>query len=152
MRRPSMVPMYTLSPRMARPRVDASAAGTGGGGDDGGVGPEDASGSGIDGDDIAGRLGGIHYAVDDERGGFKFLQRALLEDPLEFEVFHVGRSYLFERGVALALVAAGVGEPVLRRILRVEELIGCDLRGECGGDRKENREKGFHGLSADLFL
>ena len=53
-------------------------------------------------------------AVDDERRGLPVARDRRLIDPLQLQILDVGRRDLVEQAVAVALVAAGVRQPVLR--------------------------------------
>ena len=95
------------------------------------VAPVGPSGCRVDRDDSTGRFGDVHHAVDDERRCLGPVERPELVDPLNLEVGGVPTVNLVEAAVALALVVAGIHEPVLRFRLGVEQAFRC-YRGERG--------------------
>ena len=95
--------------------------------------PVDSTGGCIQRDHLIGgdrRLHRIHHAVNDERRCFEFrraVHGADLQDPLQFEVLHVVRSYLIQKAVPLIEKSAAIGEPVLRLFVRVQNSLEWDL-------------------------
>ena len=92
------------------------------------VDPKHAAGPGVQSEDVVGRLGDVHHAVDDQRGGFELFKRAGLEDPVHLELLDILRRDAVERTVVDAVVAAVVGQPVLGLFGGVEEAFVGDLR------------------------
>ena len=107
--------------------VNAPAADAGFGRGNVGPGPEHAAGGGVERDDVIRCLDGIHDAVDNQRRGFELLERACLEDPLQFQIRDVGGRDLIQLGVAIAGHGAGVCQPVLRLFGGVKEPVEGDL-------------------------
>jgi hypothetical protein len=61
-----------------------------------------------------------------------------LKDPFEFEVADIPGLNLAKQTVALARVAPGVGQPILRFVRGIEEALGCNL--SMRSDRNENEQ------------
>ena len=103
------------------------------------VDPEGAARLGVERHDVVGRLREVHNAVDDQRRRLEFLQRLGLEDPLQLKILDVCGVDLFEGAVALAGVAAGVGQPVLWLVGGMEQALGRDLRAERVGNQRNQK-------------
>ncbi len=97
--------------------------------------PKGAARLGIERHNVVGRLREVHDAVDDQRGGFKFLQRLRLEDPFQLKILHVCAVDLFEGAVPLASIAARIGQPVLWLVASVQQ----SLRGDLGAEGTWNQ-------------
>ena len=94
------------------------------------VAPEDAAELRVEGQHGVGRLGDVHDAVHHERRRLEDLQRLRLEDPLQLEAVDVVDGNLVEGRVAVAVVVARVGEPVVRLVGGVEQPLEGHLRGQ----------------------
>ena len=110
----SSVPMNSVSPRIASPRLLAPQQTMRSCGRGVAIGPERTAGRRVERDDVVQALGDVHDAVDDQRRGLPVAGDRRLVDPLELQVLDVGRRDLSQRAVARAGVVAGVGQPVLR--------------------------------------
>ena len=86
--------------------------------------PEHATGLRIERDDVVGPLREVHDPVNDQRRRLPWTEHLVLHHPFQLEVLRVRRIDLPEQAVALARVAARVGQPVLRLIGRAQEAIG----------------------------
>ena len=115
--------------------------------------PQDVAGPRVEGPDPAVPARDVHDAVDDERGGLERVRRlarvqahrAALEDPLGRELADVLLGDLVERAVALPVVGAVVGEPVLRLRAGVEDA----LVGDPVGHRRRAADDLAEGRVAD---
>ena len=114
--------MYSVSPRIARPRLtrpqQARASATART-----EGPEDPAGHGIERHHIVGRLDGVENAVDHQRRRLELLERPRLPHPLQLEILDVGRSDLRERAIALAADGSGIGEPILGFLVGMQDAV-----------------------------
>ena len=97
------------------------------------INPKHAAALGVNRDHIVGRLREVHDPIDNQRSGLEFLQRLRLKHPLQLEILDVCGVDLLERAIALAHVAAGVGQPVLRFAGRAQQAVGSDLSQEGAG-------------------
>src|SRR5208337_236719 len=92
--------------------VDVSAAGANFFGKGASVRPEAAAGASVESEGGVFLRGDVHDAVDDEGSVFKVAGDRSLEDPLSGEVGDVFAIELGERAEAVAIVGAGVLQPV----------------------------------------
>ncbi len=90
--------------------------------------PEQPAGLGIDRHHVVGPLGDIHDAIDDQRVGFPGAEHLVLHHPFLFEISDIRGRDLIQRAEALAVIAAVVGEPVLRLGGGAQDAIRGDLR------------------------
>ena len=95
------------------------------------VSPVRPAGLGVEGDDVARRLGHVHHAVHDQRRRFGAVERPELIGPLQLESRRAIPVNLVEPAVALAVVVARVHQPVLRFFRRAQQTLGGD-RAERG--------------------
>ncbi len=123
----STVARKSVSPRIARPRVMRPQQNLASDGRRVRIDPEDLSGRRIERDDVV-ALRRVHDSVDDQRRRLVVVEPSSLEHPLQLEILDVCRRDLRELAVALAHVAAGIRQPVLRFLLRVQE----PIRGHLG--------------------
>ena len=92
------------------------------------VDPEHASGPGVEGDDVVGPLRQVHHAVDHDGRRLPRPCHGGLVHPLQAEAADVVGGDLVELAVALAEVAARVGQPVLRLVGRSAQPVEGHLR------------------------
>ena len=103
-----------------------------------GIRPEDASGGGVQSDDVIRRLHGVHDSVYNQRRSFELFKRSSLKDPLQLEVFHILRSDLAKRAIPLPVVVSGVREPVVRLLIGAQDALKGNLRLQrTGGNDNE---------------
>ncbi len=70
------------------------------------VAPERTSSLGVESNDVVGRDGQVHDAIDDQRRRLELLQRIRLKDPAQPKIAGVRAVDLVERAVALAEVGS----------------------------------------------
>ena len=104
------------------------------------VAPELLTGHGVDGPELAVRAGDVHDAFHDQRGGLERVgrragrqaDRAGLEHPRGDQLLDGLLVDLVERRVALSVVGAVVGEPVLRLRPGILDALEVDVAGGRG--------------------
>ena len=128
----SMVPMKSVSPRMANPRLTRPQHGPASGRGLVLERPERPAGDGVERDDLIGALHRralqrVEHAVHRQRGRLELLQRPGLPDPLQLEVLHVGRRDLRQLAVPLVEDRSRVAQPVLWFLVGAKQAIERDL-------------------------
>jgi hypothetical protein len=77
---------------------------------------------------IVRRLDRVQDAIQHQRRRFELFQRFGLPGPLQFQVLHIRGGDLVQRAVTLSPDVPGIGQPVLRFTIGVEEAVECNLR------------------------
>ena len=112
------------------------------------VNPEDAARDGVDSHHVVWRLDRVKDAIHHERRGFEFLQRMGLEDPLQLQIFHIGRGNLIERAITLAHQGTRISKPVLRFLIGLENAVESNLTPDVGNHQEQEQPLSFHGICA----
>ena len=72
----------------------------------------------------------VHDSIDNERRGLPVPDDRALVDPLQFEILGIGGVYLTQATMALTEIAAGVSQPIVRLLRRVEQTAVSHLRDQ----------------------
>ena len=92
------------------------------------VDPEHPSRPGVERHGVTRGLRDVHDSIGHQWRGLELFQRLRLKDPLLLEGLDVCRIDLTQQAVALAGIAAGIAQPVLRLLRRTEQALVRNLR------------------------
>ena len=101
------------------------------------VDPENPSGFRVERHDIVGPLREVHDSVHHNGRRLPRARDLVLQNPLQLEILYVGRIDLLQQAVALARIAAGIAQPVLRFVARPQKAIERYLRVDAIGDERK---------------
>ena len=105
------------------------------------VDPEHTARPGVERDDVVRPLRYVHHAVDHNRRCLPGTEDGRLVHPLQLQVADVGRRNLVQFAIALAEVAAGIGQPVVRLARRLPQACKRHLRRQPVRDQQPQRSR-----------
>src|SRR5262249_29569188 len=112
------------------------------------INPERPARPGVERDDVVRPLRDVHDPIDDQRGRLPGSRDRTLRDPLQFEILDIRGIYLTQSTMALAEIAAGVRQPVVWLLRRIEQALVCHLRHQPVRHRHHENQRRRHEYSS----